>query len=204
MFVIYDKIFRRILDAIRDDFELRKMRFEYDIAPNRWNYFADKLKQYQKIYPAFSLNYEYQIVGYGNFFFIIWHFILAIISQIFCMSYLVVLISGNADFNAEIFGEFIYCIGLIGFSYYICKKSSDITNLSNDLISYIYKYPITKLTLEEANLVESLLLVLHTHKPKMAIFDIFTVRKSIIPSVVGQVVTYGLVALQFNILDAYK
>ncbi|KAF2898269.1 hypothetical protein ILUMI_07910 [Ignelater luminosus] len=69
---------------------------------------------------------------------------------------------------------------------------------SEDILSFLFKYPISKLSTAEANQVEMLITTLNIQKPVLRASDIFTVGTRLLASISGTVVTYVLVALQFH------
>ncbi|KAF2901087.1 hypothetical protein ILUMI_05098 [Ignelater luminosus] len=69
---------------------------------------------------------------------------------------------------------------------------------SEDLLSFLFKYPISKLTTAEATQVELLITTLTIQKPVLRASDVFTVGTRLLASISGTVVTYVLVALQFH------
>ncbi|CAG9865039.1 unnamed protein product [Phyllotreta striolata] len=73
-----------------------------------------------------------------------------------------------------------------------------ITFLGNDLLSFLYKYPISRLSRNEASQVEMLILTLTLEKPVLSASDVFIVGTNLLSSITGNVITYLLVALQFN------
>ncbi|KAF2900674.1 hypothetical protein ILUMI_05510 [Ignelater luminosus] len=79
----------------------------------------------------------------------------------------------------------------------IYKNCSYMTN-SEDLLSFLFKYPISKLSAAEAAQVEMLITTLTIQKPVLRASDMFTVGTRLLASISGTVVTYVLVALQFH------
>ncbi|KAG5875142.1 hypothetical protein JTB14_019563 [Gonioctena quinquepunctata] len=73
-------------------------------------------------------------------------------------------------------------------------------NLSKneDVLSFLFKYPISKLTREEAAQVEMLVATLTLQKPVVKASDTITVGRRLLASISGTVLTYVLVALQFR------
>ncbi|KAF2900677.1 hypothetical protein ILUMI_05513, partial [Ignelater luminosus] len=67
-----------------------------------------------------------------------------------------------------------------------------------DILSFLLKYPISKLSPTEAAQVETLITTLTIQKPVLRASDIFTVGTKLLASISGTVVTYVLVALQFH------
>ncbi|XP_031355076.1 uncharacterized protein LOC116179424 [Photinus pyralis] len=70
--------------------------------------------------------------------------------------------------------------------------------VNGDILPFLYKYPINKLTPAEIVQVEALICTLTLHKPVFRASDLFVVGTGLLASVSGTIVTYVLVALQFN------
>ncbi|XP_045461782.1 uncharacterized protein LOC123671927 isoform X2 [Harmonia axyridis] len=81
---------------------------------------------------------------------------------------------------------------------FMMRKGTLIASISDDTLSFLFKYPISKLSETEAYQVEMLIYTLSTHKPTIKASDIFTVGTKLLASISGTVVTYVLVALQFR------
>ncbi|XP_031351366.1 uncharacterized protein LOC116176746 [Photinus pyralis] len=73
-----------------------------------------------------------------------------------------------------------------------------LANVSDDLLSFLFKYPISKLRADEAAQVEMLIYTLKIQKPVLKASDIFIVGTRLLAPICGTVVTYVLVALQFH------
>ncbi|KAF5281033.1 hypothetical protein FQA39_LY05238 [Lamprigera yunnana] len=69
---------------------------------------------------------------------------------------------------------------------------------NNDLLSFLFKYPISTLTNEEANQVEMLIKTLILQKPVLRASDLCTIGIRLVAPVSGFVLTYVLVAVQFH------
>ncbi|KAG5886585.1 hypothetical protein JTB14_011297 [Gonioctena quinquepunctata] len=69
---------------------------------------------------------------------------------------------------------------------------------NEDVLSFLFKYPISKLTREEAAQVEMLVATLTLQKPVVKASDTITVGRRLLASISGTVLTYVLVALQFR------
>ncbi|VEN49205.1 unnamed protein product [Callosobruchus maculatus] len=69
---------------------------------------------------------------------------------------------------------------------------------SDDVLSFLYKFPISKLTNIEADQVQMLVLSLTLEKPVMKASHMFTFGLPLVPVLVSNTVTYVLVALQFD------
>ncbi|XP_044757855.1 uncharacterized protein LOC123316007 [Coccinella septempunctata] len=80
----------------------------------------------------------------------------------------------------------------------VCFDTEEMNHLSDDTLSFLFKYPISKLSETEAYQVEMLIYTLSSQKPTIKASDIFTVGTKLLASISGTVVTYVLVALQFR------
>ncbi|KAF2881813.1 hypothetical protein ILUMI_24369 [Ignelater luminosus] len=67
-----------------------------------------------------------------------------------------------------------------------------------DILSFLSKYPISKLSTAEAIQVETFITTLLLQKPVFRASDVFTVGTRLLASMSGTIVTYLLVALQFH------
>ncbi|XP_074038507.1 uncharacterized protein isoform X1 [Leptinotarsa decemlineata] len=76
--------------------------------------------------------------------------------------------------------------------------SLDKNNLNEDVLSFLFKYPISKLTRQEAAQVEMLVATLILQKPVVRASDTITIGRRLLASISGTVLTYVLVALQFR------
>ncbi|KAK5640244.1 hypothetical protein RI129_011055 [Pyrocoelia pectoralis] len=88
--------------------------------------------------------------------------------------------------------------GIIFFLTYNLIHCEMLANVSDDLLSFLFKFPISKLRTEEAAQVEMLIYTLKIQKPVLKASDIFTVGTRLLAPISGTVVTYVLVALQFH------
>ncbi|KAF2901088.1 hypothetical protein ILUMI_05099 [Ignelater luminosus] len=87
--------------------------------------------------------------------------------------------------------------GVIGSIIYL-NITQEVYAVSEDILSFLFKYPISKLSPAEAAQVEMLITTLIIQKPVLRASDIFTVGTRLLASISGTVVTYVLVALQFH------
>ncbi|KAF5279270.1 hypothetical protein FQR65_LT15441 [Abscondita terminalis] len=74
----------------------------------------------------------------------------------------------------------------------------NISKVSDDILSFLFKYPISKLSVSEASQIEMLIKTIVYQKPVLRASDIFVVSTKLLASVSGTIVTYVLVALQFH------
>ncbi|XP_065161027.1 uncharacterized protein [Atheta coriaria] len=86
---------------------------------------------------------------------------------------------------------------ILGSMFYLVQLVDSI-NHSDDITSFLFRYPISKLTPSEAAQIEILLTTLHTQKPILKASGIFTIGTRLMASITGTVITYVLVALQFH------
>ncbi|KAF5302953.1 hypothetical protein FQR65_LT19054 [Abscondita terminalis] len=73
--------------------------------------------------------------------------------------------------------------------------------VSDDILSFLFKYPISKLSVSEASQIEMLIKTIVYQKPVLRASDIFVVSTKLLASVSGTIVTYVLVALQFHSVE---
>ncbi|KAJ3663177.1 hypothetical protein Zmor_007483 [Zophobas morio] len=105
-------------------------------------------------------------------------------------------------------------VGMLRFDLYVLAKSltiavgfyslryeaEKISTMSEKLLSFLFKYPVSKLTPLESAQIEMLISSLTLLKPQLNASDIFTIGTALLVSLSGTVVTYVLVALQFHAL----
>ncbi|KAF2896848.1 hypothetical protein ILUMI_09328 [Ignelater luminosus] len=99
--------------------------------------------------------------------------------------------SGFIGMESQIF----LTILTVTYSLYCVHK---LGSVSQDTLSFLFQYPISKLNAEEAAQVETLITVLSTKKPILNGMDIFIYDVSLLASITGTVLTYVLVAFQFS------
>ncbi|KAG5886581.1 hypothetical protein JTB14_011293 [Gonioctena quinquepunctata] len=87
---------------------------------------------------------------------------------------------------------------LIIASLLLILSLSNYEHLNEDVLSYLFRYPISKLTPREAAQMEMLVSTLTLQKPVVTASYTMTVSKRLLASVSGSVLTYVLVALQFR------
>ncbi|KAK4874529.1 hypothetical protein RN001_013889 [Aquatica leii] len=66
------------------------------------------------------------------------------------------------------------------------------------MLSFLFKYPISKLTAPEAAQIELLIITLNLQKPVLTASSIFVVGTRLLGSIIATIVTYVLVAIQFH------
>ncbi|XP_045461783.1 uncharacterized protein LOC123671927 isoform X3 [Harmonia axyridis] len=111
--------------------------------------------------------------------------------------YVAVLNSEMQSFRDIVVVQLFTYLSVIGVTN-LCVDVESLNHLSDDTLSFLFKYPISKLSETEAYQVEMLIYTLSTHKPTIKASDIFTVGTKLLASISGTVVTYVLVALQFR------
>ncbi|KAF5276718.1 hypothetical protein FQR65_LT16231 [Abscondita terminalis] len=91
----------------------------------------------------------------------------------------------------------LYCLGVVKIDQFIMfivyatilcviiylAVSEQMNAVSEDILSFLFKYPISKLTAEEAAQVELLIVTLSLHKPVLKASDIFVVGTRLLASV---------------------
>ncbi|KAK9880885.1 hypothetical protein WA026_013213 [Henosepilachna vigintioctopunctata] len=83
-----------------------------------------------------------------------------------------------------------------GFSF--LKNVEGLIRQSEDILRYIYKFPISKLNDEEMTKVEALFHTVISHRPVITVSNLFNIHAGLIPPICGVIITYVLVALQFR------
>ncbi|KAJ3663180.1 hypothetical protein Zmor_007486 [Zophobas morio] len=81
---------------------------------------------------------------------------------------------------------------------YLCYEAQYIATMSEELLSFLFKFPISKLTVLECAQIDMLISTLSLQKPDIKASDIFTLGTGLLVSIAGTVLTYVLVALQFH------
>ncbi|KAL3275936.1 hypothetical protein HHI36_020670 [Cryptolaemus montrouzieri] len=81
---------------------------------------------------------------------------------------------------------------------YIMTSVQRYTHQNDNLLQFLFKYPISRLKIEEALQVEMLIRTLVSLKPTITASDMFVIGTGLLASLSGVVVTYVLVALQFQ------
>ncbi|KAK9880883.1 hypothetical protein WA026_013211 [Henosepilachna vigintioctopunctata] len=85
--------------------------------------------------------------------------------------------------------------------YFMSEVMRNIDSLieqKNGIRSFIYKFPISKLSETEMHKIEMLCYIVTAHNPILNIGDIFYLHGKLIPPISGTILTYTLVALQFQ------
>ncbi|KAF2905294.1 hypothetical protein ILUMI_00888 [Ignelater luminosus] len=110
--------------------------------------------------------------------------------------YMTTVVALNHDSAEAIFTTRAY--GSIGVIAMYALGGEAMKSMNRDTLSFLFKYPISKLNAAEANQVEMLITTLLIRKPILKASDIFKVETRLFASITGTVVTYVLVALQFH------
>ncbi|CAH1367220.1 unnamed protein product [Tenebrio molitor] len=101
--------------------------------------------------------------------------------------------------NREIVSVIFCALGSLACIFAIYKYQQ-LHDLSQDILSFLFRCPISKLSPLESAQIEMLITTLTLQKPQLKASDIFTIGTRLLPSVSGTVLTYVLVALQFHAL----
>nr|XP_023022813.1 uncharacterized protein LOC111511034 [Leptinotarsa decemlineata] len=88
--------------------------------------------------------------------------------------------------------------GLLIVMLFVNVTEVDLQQMNEDVLSFLFKYPISKLTRQEAAQVEMLVATLILQKPVVRASDTITIGRRLLASISGTVLTYVLVALQFR------
>nr|XP_008190686.2 PREDICTED: uncharacterized protein LOC103312264 isoform X2 [Tribolium castaneum] len=87
---------------------------------------------------------------------------------------------------------------------FLCYQAQKVAVMSQDILSFLFKCPISKLNKLESAQVEMLIATLTIQKPEVKVSDIFTIGTGLLASISGAVLTYVLVALQFHAIWSTK
>ncbi|XP_031352485.1 uncharacterized protein LOC116177614 [Photinus pyralis] len=92
------------------------------------------------------------------------------------------------------------------FMWEIVDSIQQFDTLTDEILSFLFKYHVSKLTRTEAAQVEMLINVITAQRPIFNACDIFVVGTKLFATVCGTIVTYVMVALQFHKtwINAYK
>ncbi|XP_044270063.1 uncharacterized protein LOC123014844 [Tribolium madens] len=113
-------------------------------------------------------------------------------------------IQESTPYTIEELLSFVLCFfGGFG-SIIVLFKLQELNSLSQDILSFLFKCPISKLNKLESAQVEMLIATLTLQKPEIKISDILTVGTGLLASISGTVLTYVLVALQFHAIWSTK
>ncbi|KAF2899422.1 hypothetical protein ILUMI_06753 [Ignelater luminosus] len=151
------------------------------------------LQRLIRLYLGLTYNHR-QLVVYMNPSFTIWWLVLMSI-LILCF-YFLVIVYIRSEFGDPLLVSRSYG-SVFGIIMYVATIER-LNIMSQDILSFLFKYPISKLSRAEAAQVELLITTLNIQKPVLNASDIFTVGTRLLASISGTVVTYVLVALQFR------
>ncbi|CAG9858749.1 unnamed protein product [Phyllotreta striolata] len=183
---------------------LSKMREEIETALHRKEEtLSEKLRILQRFYLLCVFNYKRHIFAYGT---MLMHFTQFLFEVASLVDYLLnaYFLTDDDEFHwmAAFRVLFLnYGNAFIGFYIWLINQ---LILIGDDLLSFLYKYPINRLSRSEASQVEMLILTLTLEKPILRASDIFTVGTVLLSTVSGNAVTYVLVALQFNVLAVFS
>ncbi|KAG5879178.1 hypothetical protein JTB14_037436 [Gonioctena quinquepunctata] len=162
---------------------------------NQIPFLVEKLQNLQKFYIAIYKNHKEHVLSVGNLV----YYVSQVNNVIFVLvfTYLYYSYCWMNNIAAEYF--FLCDVFVLTFITKVFFDKVDAVFHSNeDLLSYLYTYPISKLSESEAAQVEILITTLTLEKPELSASNIFTVGTDLLASIAGNVVTYVLVALQFH------
>ncbi|KAK9880882.1 hypothetical protein WA026_013210 [Henosepilachna vigintioctopunctata] len=166
---------------------------------NGGNSYNIQLKEHLKRIGRFYVDFHNCVTNRLNSFLgpimVVWN--LATIIMLVFDIYMKTLIVQDTSEKKNIFNQLRTLVHLVGI-YALVASGEKVTCVSDSTLSFLFKYPISKLSEIEAHQVEMLIYTLSTHKPEIKASDIFTVGNRLLPSISGAVVTYVLVALQFR------
>ncbi|XP_048525101.1 uncharacterized protein LOC125505403 [Dendroctonus ponderosae] len=193
---VYEQIFHKLLRLMEKTLETRK---------NCTNpAFADKLRSYQNYYSSCVINYQNHVLIYTTKLFLAWHFTYVIICQVFLFLYVSILvIHWDLELKRGATTGVIQSFYVVCASFYVVKRANNIYNINDDFLTYLHKYPISRLTKKESYLVEALINNLTNYKPNLVCGDILQMHRRSVPSIISHAITYSLVALQFNLLKYF-
>lgn len=126
--IVYESIFRRLLELLKQQFEYRKRYIHTDLTMK--SPFATKLRLYQNFYASCILNYENHVLIYTSLVFDACHFIILIVCQVFSFLYIAFLI-GHQDFEMKegATAGLLQSFYIVSISYYLVKRTNNIQNL---------------------------------------------------------------------------
>ncbi|KAL1517918.1 hypothetical protein ABEB36_001618 [Hypothenemus hampei] len=189
---VYQSLFMKMHIEMKRVCEERRKNLSLDLA--------DRLRLYNSFYTACVINYENQTLVFTTIPYDVIHFIYVIVALGFSVLYLsFLLIHQDMEVKNGVIGGVLQSAFMCLTSYYMTERSTYIQNTSDNLISYLLKYPITKLNPNEANVVEDLINDLIYYKPILFPGHIFIIHKKLVPTMISHVITYSLMAVQFNV-----
>ncbi|KAJ8922447.1 hypothetical protein NQ315_004394 [Exocentrus adspersus] len=184
--IIYKALFRACLNGIRNT-----LHHGDGVA------LLKRLQHQQQFYIVVCSNYKKHVFGFGNPIFYTGQLVFTVLSVVQAYFFAFEPVDEGEGYWFVFFSKFYHSF-LSVMSAVICIEANSIHFMSRDLISFLYKYRINKLSDAEALQVEMLLITLHTEKPVLTASNLFTFGISLLASVSGTAVTYVLVALQFH------
>ncbi|KAJ3663176.1 hypothetical protein Zmor_007482 [Zophobas morio] len=161
-----------------------------------------RLRKLQKLHMVLSLNFQI-IQETFNFSLLLFWFggTTIMIGNIFGLS--------NYVFYDEELSEnaivtlVVSVFGALSTTYLIFKLDK-LGNVSEDILSFLFQCPVSKLNPLESAQIEMLIYTLTLQKPVLKASDIFVLKTGLIASVSGTILTYVLVALQFHAVWSKK
>ncbi|KAF2900675.1 hypothetical protein ILUMI_05511 [Ignelater luminosus] len=156
--------------------------------------FEEKLKRLKCLYVSLVFNFN-QLSSFSHPAFLLWW--LELVGLFIIHFYMVMKAYGDSDIDQILLNLKTY-YGVL-FVVYYTAMADEVRKVNQDILSFLFKYPISKLSSTEAAQVEMLITTLTVRKPVLKASDIFTISTSLLASISGTVVTYVLVALQFHI-----
>ncbi|CAH1367214.1 unnamed protein product, partial [Tenebrio molitor] len=75
----------------------------------------------------------------------------------------------------------------------VCYQAQRVATMSQDILSFLFKRPVSKLSALESAQIEMLITTLILQKPQLKASDIFIVGTGFLASVLGTILTYLLV-----------
>ncbi|KAJ3663179.1 hypothetical protein Zmor_007485 [Zophobas morio] len=201
MFFLYDRLFKRCYYEIEKF--LSRQLVSAEVSQISGRVFINRLQKLQRLYMCLRRNFKVNeellqptvilvftvyvcllLIGYGYF------------ATTFVMGHV-----GMLKFDLFILAK---SLGLALWFCYLCYEAQMISMMNEKIVSYLFKYPVSKLNPIESAQVETLISTLTLLKPEMRASDIVTLGTGLLVSMSGTVVTYVLVALQFDALLSHK
>ncbi|KAF5306383.1 hypothetical protein FQR65_LT18579 [Abscondita terminalis] len=175
---LYKNVYRKFTNEVKLKLECKK-----------------KNKQFRRLFTLYMdvTNTYRRFEEVLGFILLLWN-ITGTLSIILTFFYLFLGYAKGARVNGiVVFHSFGFVIGLMWYMI----NGDQMKNVADSLSSFLFKYPISKLSLEEATQIELFIITLRMYKPILTASDMFTVETNLLSSISGTVVTYVLVALQF-------
>ncbi|KAF2881811.1 hypothetical protein ILUMI_24367 [Ignelater luminosus] len=149
------------------------------------------LQKLNNLYMCLVWNYRYLITFLQPSLLVIW---ISVMIIVICLFYILLLAYSLHEFKRDLFLE-IRTYGILAMPIFVLTETEKLNCISEDILSFLFKYPISKLNPAEAAQVETLITTLHLQRPILKASDVFTVGTRLLASISGTVVTYVLVAL---------